>query len=190
MKSSAILVALLASGCTTATGLPYTPTIPPIARSTPAISAVTVDDARSEKDPTYIGAIRGGFGNPLKTLTTARPIAAEVQAAFEAALTARGLLGNRGPDTLSVHVMKLSAKQYVRRDATAAFAVTVHDAGGQSVYSDTVDVNKVNGSIVTFDAGVFASTEDLHAIMVQTMSEAIDQVLDKPGFLAAVEPGS
>jgi hypothetical protein len=32
------------------------------------IAQVTVKDNRKEADPTWIGAIRGGFGNPLKVL--------------------------------------------------------------------------------------------------------------------------
>ena len=193
MKRLFVLLCLLAGACTTATDLPYTPASAPFVQAAPSIAAVTVTDARVEKDPTYIGAIRGGFGNPLKTIVTAKPIADEVHTAFVAALDARHLLALGAPDTLDVRITKLSANQYANRSANAAFVLQLRDASGQVVYTDTADIERANGSF--FDNGIFASTKDLHAIMVKTMSEAIDQALDKPGFLvatkqAATKPGS
>lgn len=46
--------------------------------------------------------------------------------------------------------------------------------------------NTVEGSIVSFNTGVFASVDDLRAVALRTMSEAVDTLLDKPGFRAAV----
>ncbi len=191
MKPVIVILALLAAGCsTTASDLPYSPAIAPIVQGSRSVSSVTVTDAREEKDPTYIGAIRGGLGNPIKTLTTSRPVPAEVQTAFETALRSRDLLGGPGRDTLDVRVTKLSANQLVRRDAQAAFTLSLRNPAGQQIYADGVDVEKVNGSLVSFDAGILASTADLRAIMLQAMTEAIDQALDKPGFVAATRPGS
>ena len=51
-------------------------------------------------------------------------------------------------------------------------------------------MTKVNGSLVIFDAGVFASLADLRAITIEAMTEAIDQSRDKPGFAAATRPGA
>ena len=187
MKRLTILLGVLATACTTATDLPYTPSSAPFVQAAPAVTSVAVTDVREEKDPTYIGAIRGGYGNPLKTIVTRQPIADEVNTAFLAALDARHLLATGAPYTLTVHVTKLSANQYVKRSAHAAFDVTLRDASGRQIYADTVDTERANGSF--FDNGIFASSTDLHAIMVQTMSEAIDKALDKPGFLAAIKPG-
>ncbi len=191
MKPVIVLLALLATGCsTTASDLPYSPASAPIVQGTRSVSSVTVTDAREETDPTYIGAIRGGLGNPIKTLTTSRPVPAEVQSAFETALRSRDLLGGPGRDTLDVRVTKLSANQLVRRDAQAAFTLSLRNPAGQQIYADSVDVEKVNGSLISFDAGILASTADLRAIMLQAMTEAIDHALDKPSFVAATRPGS
>ena len=97
MKRLTILLGVLATACTTATDLPYTPSAAPFVQAAPAVTSIAVTDVREEKDPTYIGAIRGGYGNPLKTIVTRQPIADEVNTAFLAALDARHLLATGAP---------------------------------------------------------------------------------------------
>jgi hypothetical protein len=150
---------------------------------------VVVTDQRDEKDPTYIGAIRGGFGNPLKTLTTAKPVGDEVHDAFVGALRARGLYDAGGRLTLAVTLTELSANQMARREGHTSFRLVLTGTGGQPLYQDEEDVLKINGSLVTLDAGVFASIDDLRTIADLSLSTAIDQALDKPGFQAAVAGG-
>ena len=60
------------------------------------ISAVvgTFADDRGT-DANWLGAIRGGYGNPLKKLYTDRPVSEVVEQAFFDALKARKLLGDR-----------------------------------------------------------------------------------------------
>ncbi len=66
------------------------------------------------------------------------------------------------------------------------FSLVLSDrATGRTLFSDTEDVLKIGGSLITFDAGVFASIEDLRAITALSLSQAIAQALDKPGFAAA-----
>jgi len=50
----------------------------------------TFVDARGEP-ANWLGAIRGGFGNPLKNLESDRPVADIVGAAFADGLRARGV---------------------------------------------------------------------------------------------------
>ncbi len=77
MRQLAVFLALAAAVCsTTAVDLPYSPMVPPVARGVPTIAAVTASDARDKKHPTYIGAVRGGVGNPADTIVTKDPIAA------------------------------------------------------------------------------------------------------------------
>jgi len=187
LKPVLLLLTALLAGCgTTAATLGYSPTEASRVQATPLVSAITVTDARDEKDPTYIGAIRGGFGNPLKTLVSARPVKDEVAAAFEAALRARNLYGLSGPAVLAVTLTQLSANQFARREGHTKFSLVLSDrATGRTLFQDTEDVLKVGGSLITFDAGVFASVEDLRTITALSLSQAIDQALDKPGFAAA-----
>ena len=123
MKSlvPALLLAFLAACTSKSADLAYAPTVAVTAQVVPAIASVAVIDAREEKDPNYIGAIRGGYGNPLKTLTSALPVKDEVSAAFTSALRARGLYGSGAPLTLAVTLKQLSGNWYARREGHTIF---------------------------------------------------------------------
>ncbi len=186
LRAVCLLLALAAAACTTKADVRYTPTGAPLMRGTPAVATVAVVNEREDKDPTYVGSIRGGYGNPMDTLITPRPISDEVADAFSEALRQRNLLGPSGPYGLAVQLTQFSVNQYIGRTATVAFRLRLLTAGGTPVYQDAVSVHNVNG-------GVFAgaSMADLQAIMAKTLTQAIDEAIDKPGFRAAlVRPGS
>jgi hypothetical protein len=186
MKAWSLLLAILLAGCgSTAASLTYTPTETVQPQAAPMVGTVTVVDQRGESDPNYVGVIRGGFGNPLKTLTSDRPVRDEVASAFIAGLQARGLYDPAGPDTLTITLTEFSSDQYHRREARVGFTLVL-TRRGQPLYQRTETVDKINGSMVTFDTGVFASIDDLRAITDQALSQAVDQALDRPGFLAAI----
>jgi uncharacterized lipoprotein YajG len=70
MKAWSLPLAIVLAGCgSTAASLTYTPTEAVQPQAAPMVGTVTVVDQRGESDPNYVGVIRGGFGNPLKTLT-------------------------------------------------------------------------------------------------------------------------
>lgn len=190
MRHLALLLLLSTAACsTTAVTLPYAPTaaVQPAAR--PTVAAISVTDAREERNPTWIGAIRGGYGNPLKNVTTVRPVKDEVETAFRDALAARGLLAPAGaPYRLDVAVRRLSCNQLARREGHAIFAVALVDArSSRTVYQDIAESRVVTGSIITFDAGLFASVDDLREVAIRAMNQAIDQALNKPGFIEAAQ---
>ena len=54
------------------------------------------------------------------------------------------------------------------------------------MFEDDEDVLKIEGSIITVNSGIFASIDDLQAIVDLSLNTAIDHALDKPGFRAAV----
>jgi len=60
------------------------------AASARPVNVGTFVDARGEP-ANWLGAIRGGFGNPLKNLESDRPVADIVGAAFADGLRARGV---------------------------------------------------------------------------------------------------
>jgi uncharacterized lipoprotein YajG len=146
-----------------------------------------VTDQRDDRS-NEIGVIRGGFGNPLKTVYSDQPVPQTVAAAFTAALQARGLAASGpAPFRLQVVVHQLYADKYHRAEAHADFGLTLSDARtGRPLYSDEAKADALTGSIVTFDTGVFASSDDLRALVQQVMNQAIDQALDKPAFAAAL----
>lgn len=180
----------LAACGTTQMSMPYTPAAQPVSVSRPVVALGTVTDSREEgrEDPHWIGTIRGGFGNPVKRLEAPVPVSDVVRQAFSDALAARGMLATGAPRyVLSVDIIQFKSDQVGRREATVEFRVTLTPAaGGAAVLQDRELANQVGGSLITFSAGVFGSLDDLRAIALSTMSQAIDRILDKPTFAAAL----
>jgi hypothetical protein len=189
-----ILLSLLGLGLaacgTTQMPMPYTPAAQPVSVSRPVVAVGTVTDSREEgrEDPHWIGTVRGGFGNPLKRLEAPVPVSDVVRQAFSDALAARGMLASGAPRyVLSVDIIQFKSDQVGRREATVEFQVTLTPAsGGAAALQDRELANQITGSVLTFSAGVFGSLDELRAIALATMSQAIDRILDKPGFVAAL----
>lgn len=191
-----LLASLAACGTTQAT-MPYAPTTP-VQAAAAGRPAVAVSDRvanlrqAGREDPTWIGTIRGGYGNPVKRLGSDAPVDQVVARAFADGLAVRGLHAAAGasPYVLAVTIHQFDANQYVRREATADFsAVLTERATGREVWRDRHRAYNVDGSIVSLSTGVFGSTEDLRRVALRTMSEAVDALLDKPGFRAALRRG-
>ena len=183
------LAGLSVAACTRQTPLAYAPTTPVTNLQAPAIGRINTTDQRGESDPTWIGAVRGGFGNPLKVLHTPQPLADMVTAAFHDALAARGLLAANGAGQadLDVTIPEFNSTQYIRREANVTLVVELRDhATGQLIYRDQVRSSPVQGSVLALDVGIFGSSDDLQAVAQGAMNQAIDAALDKPGFVSAL----
>jgi uncharacterized lipoprotein YajG len=184
------LLCLGLSACgTTQLPMAYAPTVQPVAVARPVVALGTVTDQRQDgrENPHWVGTIRDGFGIPMKRLEAPAPVTEVVRQAFSDALAARGMLAGATPRyTLSVVILQFDANQYSRREATVEFQVTLTSAGGQQVLSDRERAYQVGGSLITLSSGIFGSVEDLRAIALTTMNQAIDRILDKPSFAAAL----
>lgn len=184
-----LLFALSACG-TTASGLKYSPTQEHSLRTSvsaePRAVGAFVDERDGDKK--WLGVIRGGFGNHLKTLEADRPVDTMVKAAFEDGLQARKVnLADNGGPRLSGTIVKLYADQLVRREGVAEIELSVADVQGNKRFAKTYKVNHVEGSPVTLATGVFASIEDLREVLEKTLSELVDQALDDPELRAALQ---
>ena len=192
----AVLPMLLAVAACGATQAPmgYAPTvaIQPAATARPVLQVaaqVTNERRTGREDPTWIGTIRGGYGNPLKALHAPEPVDQVVRKAFADGLAARGLNspGVNSLYVLAITVHQFDANQYIRREATADFSVVVTErATGREVWRGREKVYIVDGSILSLGVGVFASVEDLQRVALQAMNEAVDKLLDKPELRAAI----
>jgi hypothetical protein len=188
------LVVLFLSGCSTnAVQLTYDTSA---VASQPAAAASSVEimsvgDNRTH-DPYWLGAIRGGFGNPLKTLTTDVPVRDVVENTFTAALNARGLLASTGGVYgMQVVINQFDCDQYIDLEAFVRLHISMVElASGQQIYAKDIRVDKVAGSIITLDAGIFAAVEDLRKLANQALQEAVDQSLDDPKFNETVMAGT
>jgi hypothetical protein len=188
MRACCLLLALLLSACSTATGgLPYAASGPIVeATAAPIIGRIITVDQRGVP-PNHLGAVRGGYGNPLKTIETTVPVQEEVARAFKEALLKRKLFADpgNGKANLTVTILKMDCSQLTRREAHADFQIMLSDPEGHAVYQDNVQATIVSGSVLALDVGIFGDPDELRAVAIEAMSNAIDKALDKPGFRSA-----
>lgn len=186
--ASVVCAALVGCG-TTRAPLTYQPP-PAVQKSTTGGQVVmgSFVDSRGEADPTWAGAIRGGFGNSLKVLALDKPVADVVKAAFADGLKARGVSTVAGGQPqLTAVIRKFDCDQYVRREATIEIELSVIDANGQTRFTRAYRSNNLDGSMITLSAGVFASIDDLRVVMEKTLRETVDKALDDSSLRAALQ---
>lgn len=185
---AAVTAATLGGCSTTNVGLKYEGAGGPRVASGGAPVAVGAFIDQRGETPTWLGVIRGGFGNPLKTLEGDRPAAELVRSGFTDGLRGRGYqVSPEAPVTLAGTVHTLDADQYVRREANVEIEVRVTRRGvAAPSFVRTYSANRVEGSAVTLNAGIFGSVEDLRSVLAKTLGEAIDKALDDPALGAAL----
>lgn len=150
----------------------------------PIIAIGQFSDYRKH-DPNWLGAIRGGYGNPLKTLETPKPVKDVVRDAFQDGLRQRGLLASADDAKyiLNVDIQQYDCNQYVRKESHIKLDIKVVDIkSNQQVFSDRIAVDNVEGSILSMKTGVFGSVEELKNLAEKTLAQAVDNALDSPGF--------
>jgi uncharacterized lipoprotein YajG len=191
-RALALLGPLVLAACGTTTyPMPYQPTGPVAGNRAPGpmvqVAEVRVTRRAGREDPAWMGTIRGGYGNPLKAIEADRPIDQVVRSALTDALAARGWLATRAPrvDVLA-EVTQFDANRYARQEATVAITLRLRDRTGRQILEESERVYNVTGSVLALDTGIFASSEELRALMLRTMNEAIDKLLDRPSVAAAL----
>lgn len=186
-----ICLGLLAA-CTTATkvDLKYTPSasIKP-AKTDAAVKVGIFVDSRGETK-TWIGTIRGGFGNHLKDLDTNEPLPNVVQQTFKDGLVARGVNVNSStsPVEISGVIKTLIGDQVVKREANVVIDVSVIDnSTSQTRFMHSYTTNIIDGSALSMSTGVFASVEELRAVIEKALRETVDKALDDSALRAALQ---
>ncbi len=187
-----ILLAALLAGALSACGTPsgglaYSPPaqVARAAASAQPVAVTAFADARDEKS-NWLGVIRGGFGNHLKTLESNRPPVELVQAAFVDGLRARGVKTGDGGLQLGGTVRKLYCDQVIRREANVIVDLAVRGADGRETFSRSYAVDLVEGSVLAADTGIFASTENLRLLLERALREVVDKALHDPELRAAL----
>lgn len=187
---AAVLGLAMLTGCgTTSVGLKYAPTEGSApSRVAASVQPVTVGafvDKRNEK-PTWLGAIRGGFGNPLKTLESSQPVAEVVQAAYVDAFKASGIAINPAAALqITGTILDLKCTQMSHKEATVAIEVTVSEkSSGLKRFTQTYSSKYVSGFIPV--GGVLAPVEDLRIVLENTMRDVINKTLADASFIAAL----
>ncbi len=184
-----VIVSLTACG-TTSVGLKYTPP-PTLTKASPSAQSLMVGtflDSRGQP-ANWLGAIRGGFGNPIKNLESDRPVAEIVKAAFSDGLRARGVTIDEAAaqNQITGTIKKLDCNQIVRREANVEIEITVLDKSGQARFTRTYAAPNIEGSLLSVSTGVFASVDDLRVTLEKTLREAVDKALDDSALRAALQ---
>ena len=187
-----LAVAVLASGCASSNSVKMDYQAQAASRFAAGAGAVTVApfvDARGEP-ANWLGAIRGGYGNPLKVLETAEPVAKIVGQAFSDGVRARSGSGGAAASNRNFElrgtVRKLDCSQYVRREAHAIIDVVVVDGAGKQRLAKTYSSDVVEGSLLNLQTGIFADVEDLRGTAQKALREVVDKALDDPAFRDAI----
>ena len=196
MKFGILLVAclLMLAGCSTdRVSLGYQPTLGTYTRQNQAAVQIgQFTDAR-HVDAHWLGAIRGGFGQPLKILETDEPASEVVRKAFAQGLAVRGMLRNT-PDaryTLTATVDKFDCSQLIRREAHAWVTLTlIETASGRILMTQSFQRDIAQGNPNPLDVGAFASIDDLRVVAVEALRQVIDVSLESPQVRQALAAGS
>jgi len=152
------------------------------------VSIGQVTDLRSDHS-NRIGTIRSRVGIPIRSVESDQPVPQAVAGAFAGALQARGMLAapGNGRYRLDIAVRRLEADKLRRSEAHAAFSVTlVNQATGARLYQDEAAADTMTGWVMGLEVGVFANSGEMKQQVQQTMAQAIDGVLSKPAFIAAL----
>lgn len=187
----AALLAIALSGCaTTQVALTYgspATSKPPL--NATGLTVGTFTDQRGEP-ATWLGSIRGGFGNPLKTLESSLPVSKLVEDSFADALRVRGLPIPPEQPALQISgvVKQLFCNQVIQREAVVEIEVTVSDlASGSQIFSRNYSATNYEGAGLA--VGAFGSVDNLRNLTERTLREVIDKALEDTAFRLAVRRG-
>lgn len=128
----------------------------------------------------------GGFGSPLKTLDTARPVKDEVADAFINGPRLWGLLSSSAqvPFYLSLVVRKFDADKINGRTARIDLTKSMFDRESRVVCRDHAVDSEADMKFL--ETGVLVKITDLQALAQTVLDHTVDRMLDNPQFRAAI----
>jgi hypothetical protein len=185
MSRLALLLCLLLAACTVHDPLTYAP--PPtqtVVPHHPTIGDIIVADERGLPMQDY-GAVMGPDGRPLKRVASPTSVADDVARAFRTALAARGELAapGRGRFELHVAIVELGAEQYAERQGAVDLIIRLINRGnGREVYSTRVYAESRGHNFLAEDNQLLGSPSALSRVASSVLDQAVNQVLDRPGF--------
>lgn len=176
-------------GCsTTAVTLRYEATTPvkiePDAK--PVATVGTIKDVRKDEDPYWFGAIRGGFGNPVKKLVGDMPMNETVARSLSDALKERRLLSSGDGAVVRIEgtIQDLDCNYYWNRDAHAQLQLNLVDAKSNVLlYSQS---QRTDNSETGVGAGIFGDANHLAEFMQKTLNQTIDKFFADPVFMSVL----
>lgn len=137
--------------------------------------------------PNWLGAIRGGFGNPLKKLYTNNDTSIVVKKEFEDALKARNLLGTASTSQykINVRIMKFDTSYFFNKEAHAHLDISLLDQKtGEEIFNKTY---KNDNTKPGRGAGIFGDADSLSSFANDTLDETIDNFFNDKVFISSFD---
>lgn len=186
-----LLVSLVLTGCSThMSKVEYKGTGSRFSESQDKVDQVVVTDQRGT-DSNWLGAIRGGYGNRLKTLRTEESTDIIVHKIYTDALAKSGILtdSKEAPYKLQVVITKFDCSYYFNREAHAYVEVSlIENASSKPVFSKSYKTDETESGV---GAGIFGDVDTLRVLSEGTMNKTVDKMLVDPEFndALAIEVG-
>ncbi len=162
------------------------------AAAVPFIADVVVVDER-DVPPSYVGAVMGFDGKPLKRLHSSEPVAEAVRNAFRSALAARGELAPPGTTArdasyvLTVTLLQLNAEQNADRQGEADMVVRLIDrTTGREAYSARTYTEHRGDNYLAYDNLLLGSPAALSGVAREVLGRAVNETVDREGFRRAL----
>jgi hypothetical protein len=150
-----------------------------------AVAVGAVQDSRGTAS-NWLGAIRGGYGNVIKSLYTERDTHTVIEEALRSALDARGASpDSTAPDfVIDVNVLKFDTSYFFNKEAHAHFTLILKNAARETLFTQTYVTDIEQGGV---GAGIFGDVESLAAFANEALNKNIDKALDDPNLMFALQ---
>jgi len=151
---------------------------------TSGISEIQVTDSRGT-DPDWMGAIRGGYGNVLKSLRTERPMAEIIEDVYREALTEYGYLDeHNGRVTFIADIEKMDCSYFFNREAHAHIKISLYDRDNNALLFENRYITDISEGGV--GAGIFGDVETLRDFGEKALNQTVDKSMTDLTFIAAL----
>ena len=150
-----------------------------------SVSVGNFTDNRGTPD-NWLGAVRNGYGAPVKKLYTDGPTSDVVRTAFVEAFAARNITESKSPERLVVEgtIIKYDCSTMFNYEAHAQLQVNVVSWPSRVVlYSQTYRTDNTESG---WGGGLYGGYKDLALMAQQTLSQTIDKFFADPAFVAAL----
>jgi len=189
LMRSTLLVSLVLSGCSThMSKVVYEGVGSGSPESRDKVNQIVVTDHRGT-DSNWLGAIRGGYGNRLKTLRTEESTDIIVDKIYTDALNKSGILTDSkdAPYKLHVVITKFDCSYYFNREAHAHVEVSlIENASLKPRFSKSYKTDEKEGGV---GAGVFGDVDTLRNLAEGAMNKTVDKMLGDQEFIDALNLG-
>jgi hypothetical protein len=142
-------------------------------------------DNRGEP-PSWLGAVRNGYGSPIMNYESSKPASDVFADAFARGLAAHNMQLGKAPKLIVGNIKRLDFNVFGRRAADVEVELAVLKKDGGRVFSKSYAVSNLE-SLPFWPPGKEAITKDVVAILNRTLTEVVDKALSDSELLLALQ---